>query len=197
MVTFEELKEIYPVTSTIYGPCLVIPTSEFGAAWEPELLNQGCKVFQGSSGSRAVLFIRPPKPEMAEEPREVYAPLQSENDQKLIDLWNSGASIQEILPHFPRETESSLKHWLHDLRGTGKLKPRKRGRRLGKPAVAKTESATKPSPSPGPLGRPSSPSFNIATTLTLNIKVDCSDKKAVTNFHQILKKLGDLIRGET
>ncbi len=145
------------ITDPIYGKCLVIPTNEYGAAWDQKLKEEGCKIFQGSAGGKTAFFVRLPGQDRvpAPEPRTVYEMPQKpdpptpkpparrgpapgkrvgygltwtqDEDRELIKLVTLGLSDEAISEKIPGRTATAVKLRKKRLKKHGLLQT-KRGR---------------------------------------------------------------------
>ena len=135
----------------------------------------------------------------------VHGPSWSpQEDELLIALRNKGLIEEEVAKEFceryPQRTPAGVHNRISRLLKAGKIKHKsellrtaekeqpenrpKRGR--GRPPKPKDDTQSTPStPVPAVAANP----FEIKTTLTLNITVDCSDRNAVANFLEIVKKI--------
>jgi len=139
-----------------------------------------------------------PAPLPMHNPERFWSP---EEDNKLIELWNQKPEIpiEDITKTFPNRGPSSVKNRLQRLRNAGKIEaryggPKRHKKKVGRPKKVTVESHAGPSkpieshPTPATTTSP----FEIKTTLSLNITVDCSDRNAVANFLQVIKELRNL-----
>ena len=126
-----------------------------------------------------------------------------EDDNKLIELWNQKPwlIIDKITEFFPNRAGSSVKNRLQRLRVAGKIGARYGGpKKHKKQKVLPSEKEAQSKPVSQPIG-PASPTvaratpFTINTTLTVQIIVNCNDKKSVENFLEVVKGLGSMLRG--
>jgi hypothetical protein len=84
----------------------------------------------------------------------------------LINLWELGQKVPEILPNFPRRSEESVRNEISVLQGEGKIQPR-----YLRPDERK----------PRPLV--------VNAAVNVNVEVDCSNTSAVDNLIRLLKEV--------
>lgn len=84
MVSIEELKQKFgPVRDVApYGPCIIVPGSEFNPDWEAELDDQSVKVFLASLDQRPVTLVQVKKPVGVMTPNEERAPGRTEKQRE-------------------------------------------------------------------------------------------------------------------
>lgn len=75
MVSFQELKEKYPIHNIApYGACIVVPGDEFDPDWEAELEEQGVKCFFTDLEKRPVTLVQLKRTPPEAEEKLVYGP---------------------------------------------------------------------------------------------------------------------------
>jgi hypothetical protein len=125
-----------------------------------------------------------------------------QEEQMLVELWNKDVKVPGMLAQFPGRTRNSVAMHIDILQKAGTIKPRwKAGEgnrrkleesKAGKaPIVAventsvnQTQQETPVAPA-GPSRRP----FQIQTTITIDVHVDCGNATSVENLLRILKEV--------
>ena len=123
MVDVEWLKKNFRVSNVPgLGRCIIIPIYKFKPEWDRELLHQGYECHAGDD----VVYVRlgPERERETDKISKRYEKWTEKEDQLLIELWNKGLSILEIVDHFPGRTKAAVKNRLDRLKRAGKIRPR-------------------------------------------------------------------------
>jgi hypothetical protein len=136
MISVDELKQKFPVKDVPpYGECIVILGVEFDPDWETELGDRGYKCINTGIDSKQVTLVQLKKSVVEEGEKVVYVPpatvkaspfqrWSSEEDEKLVELWNAKLTVKEIGAKFPSRGETAVKDRLSRLRSKRKVKSR-------------------------------------------------------------------------
>lgn len=125
-----------------------------------------------------------------------------QEEQLLVELWNKDVKVPAMLAHFPGRTRSSVAMHIDVLQKSGVITPRWKadeGKRkklkeskAGKaPTVAVEKTSLNQTQQEAPV-TPAGPSrrpFQIQTTITIDVHVDCSNATSVENLLRILKEV--------
>lgn len=125
-----------------------------------------------------------------------------QEEQLLIELWNKDMKVPDMLAQFPGRTRNSVAMHINILQKSGAIKPRWKadeGKRkkleeskAGKaPTVAVEKTSVNQTQQEAPV-TPAGPSrrpFQIQTTITIDVHVDCNNAASVENLLRILKEV--------
>ena len=143
MGLYEQLSLSFPEEQTVFGTCLLIPTTAFKPEWESQLKAEGVKVFQQSYNGRMFFFLKKPNSNSQSDSQTPQAPPASqqqpkpmlkrfewtpENFELVKRLRSEGLSLREISKRlselgFKPPAHATIRRKLNEIEDASTLKP--------------------------------------------------------------------------